>query len=161
MRLALLVLALGGILVAGCQRSAEVTQPIKFSHNAHTEKGIPCAACHQTVENGVFASLPRTDDCMMCHSGAITDNPEEEKVRQYAEKETEIPWKVVYRMPPHVYFSHRRHVTLGGVECASCHGDVQHSTLPVTKPAVSLKMQVCIDCHTVRNASTDCNACHR
>ena len=92
---------------------------------------------------------------------AITESPEEEKIRQYAAKGMEIPWQRVYRVPSHVYFSHRRHVTLGGLDCAACHGDVKGSSVPVTRPAVVLDMKACMDCHQKRQASNDCDGCHR
>ncbi len=160
MRLVCLV-ALGAILLAACDKAVEKKQPIQFNHKAHTEKGLPCALCHQSVEQATYASLPRTDDCMMCHRGTLTESPEEEKIRQYAEKGIEIPWQQVHRVASHVYFSHRRHVTLGGVDCAACHGDVKNSSVPVTRPAVALDMQTCLDCHAKRQVTVDCDACHR
>ena len=90
-----------------------MTQPIQFSHKAHVEKGLPCDGCHQSVARAASAGIPTTETCMMCHQGAITDSPEEEKVRQYAEKGLQVPWQRVYEVPAHVYFSHRRHVSLG------------------------------------------------
>ena len=98
---------------------------------------------------------------MMCHQGKITDSPEEEKVRQYAEKGLQIPWQQVYRVPPHVYFSHRRHVGLGKVPCAQCHGDIADRVLPVTVAAVPVQMDRCLACHTKKGVTVDCNACHR
>ena len=160
MRLAAL-LTLWVISLAACEQAVDKTQPIQFSHKLHTEKGLPCTMCHQSVETATFASLPRIDDCMTCHQGAITESPEEEKIRQYAAKGMEIPWQRVYQVPGHVYFSHRRHVTLGGLDCAACHGDVKGSSVPVTRPAVVLDMKACMDCHQKRQASNDCDDCHR
>lgn len=155
------LLVFWAISLAACERAAERAQPIQFSHKAHTEKGLPCTLCHETVEKATYASLPRIETCMMCHQGPITESPEEEKIRQYAENGTEIPWQQVNRLASHVYFSHRRHVILGNLDCAACHGNVKESSVPVTRPAVVFDMQACVDCHTKRQASLDCDDCHR
>ena len=84
-----------------------------------------------------------------------------EKVRAYAARTEEIPWRRVTRVPPHVYFSHRRHVALGGIACADCHGAVAEAAVALTTAAVSLDMASCMGCHAQRGASNDCNACHR
>ena len=148
-------------LFCACQWQSAVQQPIQFSHKAHTEKGLPCVLCHQSVETAASAGMPGTNECMLCHRGAITQNPEEEKVRQFADKGAEIPWSRVYQVRSHVFFSHRRHVTIGGVQCAACHGEVANSDTPLTKATVTLNMDTCVDCHNQRQASTDCDACHR
>ncbi len=150
-----------GLLLSACQQAAPVVQPIQFSHKAHVEKGLPCDACHQSVEKASFAGMPPTETCMMCHQGAITDNPEEEKVRQYAEKGLQIPWRRLYEVAGHVYFSHRRHVTLGRVDCVQCHGNVGESVAPLTVAAVPIGMDRCVNCHAREGAANDCNACHR
>jgi hypothetical protein len=156
--LALLVAAL---LLDACDQAPAVVQPIQFSHKAHVEKGLPCDGCHQFVEKTAFAGMPSTETCMMCHQTAITDNPEEEKVRQYAEKSVQIPWQRVYEVPGHVYFSHRRHVTLGRIECVRCHGNVGESAAPITVAALPISMNRCLDCHEQHDAASDCDACHR
>ena len=157
----LAVLLASGVFLAACGGSPAVTQPIQFSHKAHAGAGLPCALCHQFVERESFAGIPATSVCMTCHRGAITDNPEAEKVRQYGEQGMEIPWQRALQLPIHVYFSHRRHVTLGGLKCAECHGNVENVSRPVLEPAIALDMDGCMACHAQRNANNDCNACHR
>ena len=154
-------LSLAALSLAACNRAAPVAQPIQFSHKAHVEKGLPCDGCHQFVEKASFAGMPTTETCMMCHQATITDNPEEEKVRQYAAKGLQIPWGRVYQVAGHAYFSHRRHVTLGRVECVRCHGDVGESAAPLTVAALPISMNRCIGCHAQEGAASDCNACHR
>ena len=156
--LSLLVAALS---LGACNRPAPVAQPIQFSHKAHVEKGLPCDGCHQFVEKASYAGMPTTETCMMCHQATITDNPEEEKVRQYAEKGLQIPWGRVYQVAGHVYFSHRRHVTLGHVECVQCHGNVGENAAPLTVAAVQISMDRCLNCHAQKDAAADCEACHR
>jgi hypothetical protein len=156
-----LPVVLGSFLLCACESAPSVTQPIQFSHKAHVEKGLPCDGCHQSVERASSAGIPKTDTCMMCHQGTITDSPEEEKVRQYAEKGVPVPWQQVYQVPAHVYFSHRRHVSLGNIKCAQCHGDVADSVVPVTVAAVPVQMDRCLGCHIQKGVTTDCDACHR
>lgn len=157
----LLVLLGAGLWLGACTQAPPVVQPIQFSHKAHVEKGVACDACHESVERAASAGMPSTDTCMTCHQGAITDSPEEEKVRHYAEQNEPIPWKRVYETAGHVYFSHRRHVTLGGVQCVSCHGEVGDSAAPLSVAAVPIRMDRCVDCHARDGAANDCNACHR
>jgi hypothetical protein len=152
---------LGSLLLCACDSAPSVTQPIQFSHKAHVEKGLPCDGCHQSVARAASAGIPTTETCMMCHQGTITDSPEEEKVRQYAAKGVQVPWQRVYRVPAHVYFSHRRHVSLGNIQCAQCHGDVADSVVPVTVVALPVQMDRCLDCHVQKGVTTDCDACHR
>jgi len=156
-----LSLLVAALWLDACNQAPAAVQPIQFSHKAHIEKGLPCDGCHQFVEKAAFAGMPSTETCMMCHQSAITDNPEEEKVRQYAEKSVQIPWQRVYEVPGHVYFSHRRHVTLGRIECVRCHGNVGESAAPLTVAALPISKDRCKDCHAQHGAASDCNACHR
>lgn len=138
------------------------SQPIRFNHKKHAgEMSLPCTTCHQTVKERTFASLPQVETCMTCHVAALTKNPEEEKIRQFAARKETIPWQRIYRMPPHVFFSHRRHVELGKIECVTCHGKMAELTEPPTRPLVQQTMSWCIACHQEKRASVDCNACHK
>ena len=156
-----LSLLVAGLFLGACTRVPPVTQPVQFSHRAHVEKGLACDACHQFVEKAAFAGMPSTETCMICHQGGITEDPEEEKVLRYAEKSLQIPWQRVYEVPGHVYFSHRRHVGLGGIECVDCHGSVGESAVPITLAALPITMDRCMACHEQRGAASDCDACHR
>ena len=155
---ALLLALFFPILVAGANSS----QPIRFNHKKHAgELSLPCTTCHQSVEAQTFAGLPQTETCLTCHAAALTKNPEEEKIRQFASKKEMIPWKRVYQMPRDVFFSHRRHVVLAKVECAACHGKMAEQLTPPTRPLVNQSMGWCINCHQEKRASVDCNACHK
>jgi mono/diheme cytochrome c family protein len=56
-----------------------------------------------------------------------------------------IQWKKVHNLPDHVYFNHAQHVTVGKVECQSCHGTVEK--MEVLKQHAPLSMGWCINCH--------------
>lgn len=159
MRLALLLLA--GVALGACQRASPIEQPIQFSHKAHIDAGLTCSVCHETIEQAAAAGVPSLDTCMTCHQGTLTDSPEEEKVRQFAERGEPIPWRRIYDAPDHVYFSHRRHVVAARIGCGECHGAVETLVVPAAYPLVRQSMDWCLACHAKRGATTDCVHCHR
>ncbi len=143
------------------QRKPAVAQPITFNHKIHAgDMKLECAHCHQGVETGPFATLPKAEVCLACHSAPLSENPEEAKVRQFGEK-GEIPWRRLTRIPDHVYFSHQRHVKLGGIPCERCHGKMEERTKPPPSAPRELSMNDCLDCHRRLGASVDCVSCHR
>lgn len=149
-----------------------------FSHNIHVEiNGIDCKYCHNSVTESKHAGIPTVNVCMNCHKGIPVDNMSDEGKKSmakvwgaagydgiaYTGKTHPLVWNRVYVLPDHVYFNHSQHVTVGGLECANCHGEVEKMTtarlipvkeaLPVgeiaenqlTKP--TLTMGWCIECH--------------
>jgi len=135
-------------------------QPIPFNHKKHQEQGTECITCHSHFKEQTFSSMPKVEVCLECHKDPITQNLDEEKIRESHRKGVEIPWKRLYEQPDHVFFSHRRHVMLAKMECQSCHGDIGQSERPPSKPWVKMTMKWCMDCHTKTKASNDCLACH-
>ncbi|MCK5196081.1 MAG: hypothetical protein KAQ71_19865, partial [Desulfobulbaceae bacterium] len=90
-----------------------------------------------------------------------SDNAEILKVVEYINMGKNIPWLQVHSVPDYAFFSHRRHVVLGQLECSSCHGDVAAMEKPFVEPATLIDMDWCMDCHEQRAVTTDCNTCHR
>jgi len=148
------------VLCAACSRPPVKEQPLKYSHKAHVSNGLPCELCHETVATQAFAGIPSIDSCMTCHQGKITDSPEEEKLRKIAASGGSLDWQPILLLPTHVYFSHRRHVTLVSIECRTCHGGMQDTTAPPDSPPIKITMKFCIRCHEERKASVDCISCH-
>lgn len=155
------VIAAGGFLLVKPSGAGDVVQPIGFNHKKHMDSGMECSACHETVQHSAVAGRPKLATCLLCHETALTQSAEEGKLRQYAQRHEEIPWHRLFQLPPHVYFSHQTHVVAGKLECQVCHGDIAQTTRPPARASRSLTMDDCIACHTMRGASTDCNACHR
>lgn len=155
----IIVLGVSGFFSETAALSAK--QPIEFNHKKHRDMGLPCKTCHQYFEEHASAGMPGVEVCMMCHTAALTQSLEEEKIREYAKRGEEIEWVRLYRGPDHVYFSHRRHVVLGKLECTTCHGRIAESTKPPLKPVVEVKMNKCVACHQKMGKDTDCYACHR
>lgn len=135
-------------------------QPIRFNHKKHLEQGLECDSCHRYVKTQPFAGMPDIGTCLQCHQEAITKNPEEEKIRQFAKRGGEIPWKRLYKEPDYVFYSHRRHTVLGKIPCQTCHGNIGKSERPPSKPYVRMTMGWCMGCHRKKGASNDCLACH-
>jgi hypothetical protein len=104
--------------------------------------------------------MPTLATCLECHKEALTKNPEEEKIRQFQKQGEEILWKRFYQRPDHVFYSHRRHVVLGKIECQTCHGDMSRSEKPPTQPFVRMTMAWCMACHAKSRVTNDCLACH-
>ncbi len=140
----------------------EIRQPLQYNHKVHVETaGLACQDCHASVLSSASATIPSLETCSTCHSEPISKSPEEGKLLKFVTEGKEIPWKRVYSVPDHVYFSHRRHVTKAGLECNVCHGNVQEFTKPVTAPFVPVTMENCMKCHRENNVTNDCLTCHR
>ena len=150
-------------LLAWTCGEAPKEQPIAYNHQVHIETaGLTCVDCHTTVETAAGASIPSTTVCSSCHADEpMGESAAEAKLLTYIADGAEVPWEKVYAVPDHVYFSHRRHVRLGELECATCHGDVASFTTAVAVPFQSVTMKSCMDCHRDRNVTNDCLSCHR
>jgi hypothetical protein len=148
-----------GALLAMNPRPAR--QPINFNHRLHVEdSGLECGDCHLHALTGVRATIPNVGVCLDCHDEVQTESPEEAKVVAYVQAGEPIPWRKVYLLPDHVYFSHRRHTTIAGLECEVCHGPVGERVDPVSRPFTPMTMDACMECHDASGASNDCIYCH-
>ena len=150
-----------GSIFFGGQVNTVTKQPIEFNHKKHIDSGLDCSTCHQFLKDGVFTGIPDINACLTCHEEPITQSPEEQKIREYANKKEDIPWVKITREPGHVYFSHERHVVSGKIECVSCHGKMGERVKPIQKPAIKLNMDMCINCHKKMKVNTDCVVCHK
>lgn len=152
-----------GLVVARRSAPPPIIQPIAFNHSIHVkQEEIECAECHRGARTEAWAGFPDLKDCYDCHKEAEGNHPDEPKVREYAEKGTQIPWVPVNRNEGHVFFSHRAHVTFAKMKCQECHGKVEDLTEPVSHPMPGLhSMEACIACHEERRASIECAACHK
>ena len=148
------------ILLISFGIGSDTKQPIFFNHKKHLAQGIECDSCHRYFKTQTFSGLPTTSVCIECHKDPITESKEEEKIRKYHEKNEEIPWRRLYGQPDHVFFSHRRHVVLGKMECKNCHGDIAQSESPPSRPWVNMSMSWCMGCHARKKVTNDCLTCH-
>ncbi|MBI4466242.1 MAG: cytochrome c3 family protein [Acidobacteria bacterium] len=153
--------AVGWFLFGWVWPAPSPRQPLRYNHAVHIANGMGCVDCHAGGRDQERATLPGLDTCLMCHQEAVTESSEEEKIRAFAAAGREIPWAQATRVPRHVYFSHRRHVALGGLECVDCHGAMETRTEPPRYPVGPTTMDACLDCHEQRKVDNDCNRCHR
>jgi hypothetical protein len=100
--------------------------------------------------------MPKVAVCLSA-TDPLSQNPEEEN---QTTPESARSWKRIYEQPDHVFFSHRRHVVLGKMECTNCHGDIGQSEKPPSTPWVRMTMDWCMDCHAKKKVTNDCLACH-
>lgn len=56
-----------------------------------------------------------------------------------------IEWNRIHALPDHVYFNHSQHVTVGKLECQTCHGQVEK--MEVLTQMSPLSMGWCVNCH--------------
>ncbi len=155
----LTVIAISG-LVRGI--GAAVVQPLAYNHKIHVEEaGFDCVDCHQRVNEQARASIPNIEVCRECHEEAVGESEAEKVLVEFISEDKKIPWIQIHVVPEYAYFSHRRHVTLGKIECSKCHGEVAALTVPFTHAYVDMSMEWCVECHRERNVSVDCAACHR
>ncbi|MCB9198850.1 MAG: c-type cytochrome [Flavobacteriales bacterium] len=174
----------------GVYEDYQPSQMVAYDHSLHAgTMEIDCRYCHNSVEKSKHAGLPTTNVCMNCHrvvweSKKGTGKEEIAKLHKAAGFDTDlkdyikdengnviegdpIVWNKAHNLPDHVFFSHKQHVKVGGVDCMQCHGDVKTYTLgrvsttaeinalvatnsdkgliELTKPI--LTMGWCIECH--------------
>jgi hypothetical protein len=139
---------------------AGIDQPIAFNHKLHAENDLECLDCHPYFEEQASSGRPSLETCQTCHEEPQGESKEEKKLMEYIKSGKEIEWQRLYRAPEDVYFSHRRHVVFGNIECKTCHGDIGESSKPPSKP-LKITMKKCMDCHEEKEANNDCIACHR
>jgi cytochrome c2 len=144
--------ALDEILTIGVQQGYAPKQPIAFSHELHAgQYEIECQYCHTGVEIGKSANIPSANICMNCHTyiqnvgGQEGISPEIAKIYAAVDNNQPIEWVRVHNLPDLAYFNHSQHVAVGGVECQTCHGEVQE--MEIVSQHSALTMGWCIDCH--------------
>ncbi len=161
--LAIVVLLIAAAVVPLlARRGPAIPQPIAFNHRKHTQDlGLACEFCHKYVRQGAHAGLPAADTCSMCHSVPQGSSTEAARVTELITEGDPLQFNKLFRLPSHVYFTHRRHVGIGELECENCHGAIANTERPPGRPLVRITMEFCTDCHAEREQTLDCNGCHR
>ena len=149
------------VLVA-VRRGPTVPQPVAFNHLKHTsDLELACDFCHKYVRSGAHAGLPDAGTCSMCHRAPQGDSDEAARVTELLEAGDPLRFNKLFRLPDHVFYTHRRHVGIAELECANCHGAIAETERPPERALVRVSMDSCMDCHRERGETLDCNACHR
>jgi hypothetical protein len=93
---------------------------------------------------------------MNCHNAIKPESPEIKKIYAAIEKDQPIEWVRIHNLPDHAYFNHAQHVTVGGLECQNCHGQIQE--MEVVQQYSPLTMGWCINCHRETAVNAENNA---
>ncbi len=137
-----------------------VKQPIAFNHEIHAENDLECLDCHPHFQEYSSSGKPSIETCSNCHEEPLGESKAEQKLIEYIKSGKEVEWKRLYQVPEDVFFSHRRHVVLGNIDCNICHGEIGESPNPPSK-SIQITMKKCMKCHEEEEVNNDCIACHR
>lgn len=163
-----LMVAIVAVLIAAVaivtivRRGSAVPQPVAFNHAKHTQElGLGCEFCHPYVQTGAHSGLPDATTCALCHTAAQGESQEAARVTELLTAGDPLRFNKLFRMPDHVFYTHRRHVAVAELACESCHGDIAATERPPRRALMRVDMDFCMDCHREQGATLDCNACHR
>ena len=134
----------------GLSQNYAPDQPIKFSHKIHVkDNNIECIFCHNSPEFSIESGIPTTNVCLICHdkikTGEMSGQFEINKINNSFKDKKPIEWIKIHNLPDHVFFSHSQHVTVGKIECQTCHGDIEE--MHITSQYSTLSMGWCVKCH--------------
>ena len=172
--------AYGWMMQIGIDQGYQPVQPIHYSHKIHAgDNGIDCKYCHSSARVSKHSGIPSLNICMNCHKSIYEVAPEtatveyskefydgeikklykavgwDDENQRYTGKTEPVKWVRIHNLPDFVYFNHAQHVTVGGVECQTCHGPVEE--MEVMYQHAPLTMGWCIDCHRVTNVNLEDN----
>lgn len=154
-------------------------QPIHYSHKIHAgDNQIDCKYCHSSARVSKHSGIPSLNVCMNCHKSINAYNGEEtaeyskefytgeikklyeavgwdEANQQYTGKTKPVKWVRIHNLPDFAYFNHSQHVTVGQIQCQTCHGPVEE--MEVMYQYAPLTMGWCIECHRETEVATQGN----
>lgn len=168
--------AFGYLMQVGVDQGYQPVQPIHYSHKIHAgDNGIDCNFCHSSARTSQTAGIPALNVCMSCHKN-ISEVSEDTATDEYSKEfydgeiaklydavgwdveqqaytgETKpVKWVRIHNLPDFAYFNHSQHVSVAGIACQTCHGEVQE--MEVMEQFAPLTMGWCIDCHRDTNVN--------
>ncbi|MEM6516977.1 MAG: c-type cytochrome [Bacteroidota bacterium] len=173
----------GYLMQVGVNQGYAPIQPIHYSHRIHAgENAIDCKYCHSSARVSKHSGIPSLNICMNCHKSIyqVAESVQKEGLEEYGvdyNKEIQklykavgwdeneqaytgetqpVKWVRIHNLPDFAYFNHAQHVTVGGIECQTCHGPVEE--MEIMYQHSSLTMGWCINCHRETNVKTEGNA---
>ncbi len=69
----------------------------------------------------------------------------DEENQQYTGESQPVEWVRIHNLPDFAYFNHSQHVSVGKIECQTCHGPVEE--MEIMYQYSPLTMGWCINCH--------------
>ncbi len=173
-------LAYGYLMQVGVDQGYAPVQPIHFSHKIHAgDNQIDCNFCHSSARKSKTSGIPSLNVCMNCHKNISEVAPETATAdhskefydgeiaklykavgwdadnQQYTGKTEPVKWVRIHNLPDFAYFNHSQHVTVAGVACQTCHGEVQE--MEIVEQFAPLTMGWCINCHRETNVDLENN----
>lgn len=171
----------GYFMQIGVDQGYEPVQPIHYSHRIHAgDNGIDCKYCHSSARVSKQSGIPSLNVCMNCHKSisevseetlaegkqyGVDYNAEIEKLyaaagwsvddQKYTGEGQPVKWIRIHNLPDFAYFNHSQHVTVGGIECQTCHGPVE--TMEIMSQHAPLTMGWCINCHRETDVKVENN----
>lgn len=172
--------AFGFLMQVGVDQGYAPVQPIHYSHKIHAgDNQIDCNFCHSSARKSKTSGIPSLNVCMNCHKNISEVAPEtatEEYSKEfydgeiaklykavgwdaenqaYTGKTEPVKWVRIHNLPDFVYFNHSQHVTVAGVACQTCHGEIQE--MEIVEQFAPLTMGWCISCHKETNVNLENN----
>lgn len=172
--------AFGYMMQIGVDQGYEPVQPIHFSHKIHAgDNGIDCKYCHSSARTSKTSGIPSLNVCMNCHQsipevapGTATAEYSKEfydgeiaklykavgwdaASQSYTGETQPVKWVRIHNLPDFVYFNHSQHVSVAGIACQTCHGEVQE--MEILHQHAPLTMGWCIQCHQDTNVKMEGN----
>ncbi|MBT8239201.1 MAG: c-type cytochrome [Croceitalea sp.] len=80
----------------------------------------------------------------------------DEENQKYTGESQPVEWVRIHNLPDFAYFNHSQHVTVGKIECQTCHGPVEE--MEIMYQYSPLTMGWCINCHRETNVQVADNA---
>jgi len=172
--------AYGYLMQVGIDQGYQPIQPIHFSHKIHAgDNKIDCKYCHSSARVSKHSGIPSLNICMNCHKNINEYNGETsakyskafydkeiQKIyeatgwdaakQDYVNEQKPVKWVRIHNLPDFVYFNHSQHVSVAGVDCQTCHGQIQE--MEIVEQYSPLTMGWCINCHRQTDVNTKDNA---
>ena len=163
----------GFLMQIGVNQGYEPVQPIHYSHKIHSgDNEIDCNYCHSSARVSKHSGIPSLNVCMNCHKSIYEYNGEtteeyskefydaeiqklykavgwDDESQEYTGETQAVKWVRIHNLPDFSYFNHAQHVSVGGIECQTCHGPVEE--MEIMYQYSPLTMGWCINCHRESN----------
>lgn len=172
--------AYGYMMQVGVDQGYAPVQPIHYSHKIHAgDNQIDCNFCHSSARKSKHSGIPSLNVCMNCHKNISEVAPETATAEYskefydgeiaklykavgwdaanqvYTGKTEPVKWVRIHNLPDFAYFNHSQHVTVAGIACQTCHGEIQ--TMEIVEQFAPLTMGWCINCHRTTNVNLASN----
>jgi cytochrome c2 len=172
----------GYLMQVAVDQGYEPIQPIHYSHRIHAgDNKIECKYCHSSARVSKHSGIPSLNVCMNCHKQIAEVAPEtlaegkeefnvdynkeieklyeavgwDRNTQSYTGESKPVKWVRIHNLPDHVYFNHSQHVSVGNIECQTCHGPVEE--MEYMYQNAPLTMGWCINCHRETNVQVKDN----